>query len=127
MYQVFDNCNKFVGTFRKYNDADNYRHLMGRPDWSIKPVPKKFFTSSSTEKQRRAVRYCEDWLHITFAGDINHFQACSDFLSHYLDLAKATEAQHKAEIAKQKEIQQEAINQFYLKTDAIGDYDSTMG
>lgn len=55
MYQVFDNCNKFVGTFKKYNDADQYRHLQGRPDWTIKQVPKKFFTSSSTERQRRAV------------------------------------------------------------------------
>lgn len=127
MYQLFDSCNKFIGTFRKYNDADNYRHLMGRPDWPIKPVPKKFFRSSSTERQRKAVRYCEDWLNIKFAGDINHFQACSDFLSHYLNLAKATEAQYRADIAKQEELQQEAINQFYLEDGAIGDYDDAMG
>lgn len=124
MYKVLDSEDKLVANFETYSDANHFRHLKGRPDWSIKRTPKCF--RGSTDRQKFAVRYCEDWLHITFAGDINHFQACSDFLSHYLNLAKATEAQYRADIAKQEELQQEAINQFYLEDGAIGDYNDAM-
>ena len=115
MYRVLDTENKLVGNFETYSDANHFRHLQGRPDWTIKQVPKRFFTSSSTERQRRAVRYCEKWLNIKFAGDINHFQACSDFLSHYLDLAKATQEQQEIEYPD------------WLINDLRGDYDDAMG
>lgn len=43
---------------------------------------------ASTLKQRRAVRFCESTLGITFDGDINNFYEVSLFLSKTLDVAK---------------------------------------
>lgn len=42
----------------------------------------------TTNKQRAAVHFCEQWLNITFEGNINDFQQVSYFLSIYLDEAK---------------------------------------
>ena len=42
----------------------------------------------STERQRAAVHFCEQWLNVTFSGDINNFQQVSKFLSKYLKEAK---------------------------------------
>ena len=42
----------------------------------------------STERQRAAVYFCEQWLNVTFNGDINNFQQVSKFLSKYLEEAK---------------------------------------
>jgi hypothetical protein len=41
-----------------------------------------------TDKQKNAVHFCEEWLHISFEGNINSKQDVSDFLSEYLDEAK---------------------------------------
>ena len=125
MYRVLDNENKLVANFETYSDANHFRHLKGRPDWSIKRTPKQF--RGSTDRQKFAVRYCEDWLNIKFIGDIDNFASCSEFLREHLDLAKATETQYRKQVAEQEKLRQEAINQFYLKTDAIGDYDDAMG
>lgn len=45
----------------------------------------------STEKQKAAVRYCEEWLNIDFEGNIEYFNDCSNFLATYLDDAKEIE------------------------------------
>ncbi len=42
----------------------------------------------TTSRQKAAVHFCEQWLHITFEGNINNFQEVSNFLSEYLDDAK---------------------------------------
>ena len=42
----------------------------------------------TTNKQKAAVHFCEQWLNVTFEGDINDFQQVSYFLSIYLDDAK---------------------------------------
>lgn len=42
----------------------------------------------TTNRQKAAVHFCEQWLNITFEGDINNFQQVSYFLSIYLDEAK---------------------------------------
>ena len=42
----------------------------------------------TTNKQKAAVHFCEQWLNITFEGNINDFQQVSCFLSIYLDEAK---------------------------------------
>lgn len=42
----------------------------------------------STERQRAAVHFCEQWLNVTFSGDINNFQQVSKFLSKHLEEAK---------------------------------------
>nr|DAG91917.1 MAG TPA: hypothetical protein [Crassvirales sp.] len=43
----------------------------------------------TTNKQRAAVHFCEQWLNVTFEGNINDFQQVSHFLSIYLDEAKS--------------------------------------
>ena len=42
----------------------------------------------TTGRQKAAVHFCEQWLNITFNGDINNFQQVSNFLSEYLEEAK---------------------------------------
>ena len=42
----------------------------------------------TTDRQKAAVNFCEEWLNVTFEGDINDFQQVSNFLSIYLDEAK---------------------------------------
>ena len=118
MYRVLDSCNKLVANFETYSDANHFKHLKGRPDWSIKRTPKPF--RGSTDRQKLAVRYCEAWLDIRFIGDIDNFASCSEFLREHLELAKATEKQTKQDI-------QDAVNQAYLEDGAIGDYDNAMG
>lgn len=44
--------------------------------------------SMVTDKQKSAVHFCEEWLHISFEGNINSRQDVSEFLSEYLDEAK---------------------------------------
>lgn len=40
-----------------------------------------------TDRQKNAIHFCEEWLHISFEGNINSRQDVSDFLSEYLDEA----------------------------------------
>ena len=42
----------------------------------------------TTNKQKATVHFCEQWLDVTFNGDINNFKQVSYFLSIYLDDAK---------------------------------------
>lgn len=43
----------------------------------------------TTKRQKEAVYFCEEWLDISFEGDINNFNQVSNFLSMYLDSAKS--------------------------------------
>lgn len=51
----------------------------------------------STERQQKAVRYCEQWLYVEFDGDINSFDDRSLFLDIYLEDAKQTEMELSCE------------------------------
>lgn len=42
----------------------------------------------TTDRQKAAVHFCEQWLNVIFEGDINNFKQVSYFLSIYLDDAK---------------------------------------
>ena len=42
----------------------------------------------TTSRQKAAVHFCEQWLKVTFEGDINNFNEVSNFLSEYLEEAK---------------------------------------
>lgn len=42
----------------------------------------------STERQRAAVHFCEQWLNVTFEGNINDRWQVSVFLGEYLQEAK---------------------------------------
>ena len=37
----------------------------------------------TTDKQKAAVHFCEQWLKITFSGNINNFQQVNNFLYFY--------------------------------------------
>lgn len=43
----------------------------------------------TTNRQKAAVHFCEQWLNVTFEGNINDFKQVSYFLSIYLDEAKS--------------------------------------
>lgn len=43
----------------------------------------------TTNRQKAAVHFCEQWLNVTFEGNIKDFQQVSYFLSIYLDEAKS--------------------------------------
>lgn len=42
----------------------------------------------TTDRQKRAVRFCETWLNVDFKGDINNYNEVSSFLSCNLEAAK---------------------------------------
>ena len=42
----------------------------------------------TTDRQKAAVHFCEQWLNTTFNDDINNFRQVSNFLSEYLEEAK---------------------------------------
>lgn len=87
-YIVYDTTGNPVGVpFNTWEDAETYKMIYGRPDWitrlSIIRIDRK-----STEKQRRAVSFVEEWCNISFEGNIDDFYEVSDFLADYLDTAK---------------------------------------
>lgn len=51
----------------------------------------------TTNRQKAAVHFCEQWLNVTFEGNINDFQQVSYFLSIYLDEAKSLYNEVKCE------------------------------
>ena len=87
-FAVIDNTNHLVRCFDSYQLADNFRSMNGRLDWLI--VSYYPSNNKSTIKQVAAVHFCEQWLNVTFDGDINNFQQVSNFLSEYLEEAKST-------------------------------------
>lgn len=87
-YIVYDTTGNPVGVpFNTWEDAETYKMIYGRPDWiirlSIIRIDRK-----STERQRRAVSFVEEWCNISFEGNIDNFYEVSDFLADYLDIAK---------------------------------------
>ena len=42
----------------------------------------------TTDRQKKAVHFCEKWCNVNFTGDINNYQEVSKFLSEYLEDAK---------------------------------------
>lgn len=41
-----------------------------------------------TDRQKKAVKFCETILNVKFEGDMNNHQQVSNFLNKYLDYAK---------------------------------------
>ena len=86
-YIIYDSTGTKVAILTTLKDALDFKHIRGNNAWTIKiiePVKNK----KSTERQKAAVKFVEEWLDITFTGDINSFCEVSDFLSEYLDEAK---------------------------------------
>lgn len=82
-YIVLDSTGAFVGEFNSYKSAVEFKQAIHRMDWSIRKQSRV-----STKRQKHAVRFCEEILHIIFHGNIEDFNDCSRFLSEYLDDAK---------------------------------------
>lgn len=87
-YIVYDTTGNPVGVpFNTWKDAETYKIVCGRLDWTVK-LAHIHIDRKSTEKQRRAVLFVEEWCNISFEGNINDFYEVSDFLADYLDTAK---------------------------------------
>lgn len=86
-YTIYDSTGTIVATLTTMRDALDFKHIRGNNAWTIKIIePLK--NRQSTARQKGAVKFVEEWLNITFAGNINDFYEVSDFLSEYLDEAK---------------------------------------
>lgn len=57
----------------------------------------------TTNKQKSAIKFCEFWTKVEFTGDIHSFKEVSNYLSIYLDTAKA--------------ISEDAISSYYSNFD----------
>lgn len=87
-YIVYDTTDHPVGVpFNTWEDAETYKIVYGRPDWPIKLVTIER-KRRSTEKQKKAVSFIEEWCDVPFGGNINNFYEVSDFIGDYLDTAK---------------------------------------
>lgn len=87
-YIVYDTTDHPVGVpFNTWKDAETYKIVCGRLDWTVK-LAHIHIDRKSTEKQRRAVSFVEEWCNVSFEGNINDFYEVSDFLADYLDTAK---------------------------------------
>ena len=86
-YKICDSTGTQVAILTTMRDALDFKHIRGNNNWTIK-ILEPLKNKQSTARQRAAVKFVEEWLDITFNGDINNFYEVSDFLSEYLDEAK---------------------------------------
>ena len=94
-YEIIDSTSHIVRYFKTYQEADNFRKVISRPDWKIISYYKADY--KPTAKQQSAVRWVSYMLGIRFTGDINSGLSCSEFLSQYLELAKQHYLELKAD------------------------------
>ena len=95
IYIVYDSIGNKMATLTTLKDALDFISSKffagilprGNKAWTIKPVM-SIKNKKSTEKQKAAVKFVEEWLNITFTGNINNFDEVSDFLYEFLDEAK---------------------------------------
>ena len=87
-YIVYDTTDHPVGVpFNTWEDAETYKIVYGRPDWSIKLVTIER-KRRNTDRQKRAVSFIEQRCNIEFEGDVNDFYEVSDIIRDYPDTAK---------------------------------------
>ena len=86
-YTIYDSTGTIVATLTTMKDALDFKHIRGNNTWTIKII-EPLRNRQSTPKQKGAVKFVEEWLNITFTGNINDFYEVSDFLSEYLEEAK---------------------------------------
>ena len=86
-YTIYDSTGTIVATLTTMRDALDFKHIRGNNTWTIKII-EPLRNRQSTARQKSAVKFVEEWLNITFTGNINDFYEVSDFLSEYLDEAK---------------------------------------
>ena len=86
-YTIYDSTGTIVAILTTMRDALDFKHIRGNNTWTIKII-EPLRNRQSTARQKGAVKFVEEWLNITFTGNINDFYEVSDFLSEYLDEAK---------------------------------------
>ena len=86
-YTIYDSTGTIVATLTTMRDALDFKHIRGNNTWTIKII-EPLRNRQSTARQKGDVEFVEEWLNITFTGNINDFYEVSDFLSEYLDEAK---------------------------------------
>ena len=86
-YTIYDSTGTIVAALTTMRDALDFKHIRGNNTWTIKII-EPLRNRQSTARQKGAVKFVEEWLNITFTGNINDFYEVSDFLSEYLDEAK---------------------------------------
>ena len=86
-YRIYDSTGTIVATLTTMRDALDFKHIRGNNTWTIKII-EPLRNRQSTARQKGAIKFVEEWLNITFTGNINDFYEVSDFLSEYLDEAK---------------------------------------
>ena len=86
-YTIYDSTGTIVATLTTMRDALDFKHIRGNNTWTIKII-EPLRNRQSTARQKGAVKFVEEWLNITFTGNINDFYEVSNFLSEYLDEAK---------------------------------------
>ena len=86
-YTIYDSTGTIVATLTTMRDALDFKHIRGNNTWTIKII-EPLRNRQSTARQKGAIKFVEEWLNITFTGNINDFYEVSDFLSEYLDEAK---------------------------------------
>lgn len=84
-YNVYDSLGNILKSFNSIKEAQSFLISNNRYDWNIKIAKSN---KKSTERQRAAVHFCEQFLNVEFTGNINDFYQVSDFLSEYLEDAK---------------------------------------
>lgn len=94
-FAVIDSTNHLIKCFDSYQAADTFRSMNNRFDWLV--VLYYPANNRSTIRQVAAVHFCEYILNISFKGNINSKQECSQFLSIYLEQAKQMYIELKCE------------------------------
>lgn len=97
IFIVIDKTNHPIRQFKTYNEAENFKVINRRIDWNIKRVNKYPSQKKSTEKQKKAIKFCEEWCNIKFTGNINNYNEVSNFLEEFLDEAKIAYEEIKCE------------------------------
>lgn len=92
-FAVIDSTNHLIKCFDSYQAADAFKSMNNRFDWLIVLST----NNRSTIRQVAAVHFCEYILNISFKGNINSKQECSQFLSIYLKQAKQMYIELKCE------------------------------
>lgn len=97
IFIVIDKTNHPIRQFKTYNEAENFKVINRRIDWNIKKINKSTSQRKTTEKQRQAVKFCEEWCNVEFIGNINNYYEVSNFLEDFLDEAKRAYEEIKCE------------------------------
>lgn len=99
-YIVLDNTNNIVRGFNTLKEAEAFITYQGRYDWTIAQNIKY---STTTARQKAAVKFCEEVLQLEFLGDINNYKQVNMFLNEFLQEAKDTFFALKCEYEAYKE------------------------